>query len=540
MNTQTMSEKAPEELCKQCDQKNAEFLRLLFEMSNCISEEAEISVVIQNVLSLMAQHLGMNRGTITIYNRKTGKISIEEGYGISQNERARGVYSPGEGITGKVLETGIAAVIPDISKEPKFLNKTGAVRNDGNGLASFICVPIKSGKEVIGTLNAGRGFTNDANQKDDLRLMQITAAMLSQAVGLYQARHEENQVLIEENKRLSRELRDKFSNPEIIGNSKIMRQVFDYVKRIADTTATVLILGESGVGKELVAKSIHYESSRKEKPFIKLNCAALPESIIESELFGHEKGAFTGAVKERKGRFELAHGGTIFLDEIGELSLNVQTKLLRVLQEREFERVGGSETIKCDVRVITATNKDLQEGVANGTFREDLYYRLNIIPVTVPPLRERKTDIPLLANHFIKKFNKQNNKSVRRISTPAIDMLFLYHWPGNIRELENCIEHAVILTEDEVIHGYHLPPTLQMRLPKNRDNPQKGALQQQLDALEYELLVEALKSAEGNLSEAAKELGLTNRMIGIRMKKYGLDFRKFRKAAAENEEPNFT
>ena len=325
-------------------------------------------------------------------------------------------------------------------------------------------MPIKAGKEVIGTLNADRKAVDEDNTEEDLKLMQITAAMISQAVQLYQAHHEEHQFLLEENERLNRELEDKFSQTHIVGASKVMRRVFDYVKKIADTTATVLILGESGVGKELVARKIHYASSRHNKPFVKLNCAALPESIIESELFGHEKGAFTGAVTERKGRFELADGGTIFLDEIGELSMNVQTKLLRVLQEREFERVGGAETLKCDVRVITATNKDLEAGIENGTFREDLYYRLNIIPVTVPPLRERKSDIPLLVNHFIEKFSKLNNKNVTRISTPAIDMLFSYHWPGNIRELENCIEHAVILTEDDVIHGYHLPPTLQMRL----------------------------------------------------------------------------
>ncbi len=516
------------EFCRDCDQKNEEYLELLFEISRCISKEEEISEILKQVLNLMSGYLEMTQGSITIYNRKTGKISIKEGIGISPEELARGVYNPGEGITGKVLETGTAAVIPDVSKEPKYLNRTGAIRDLDQDRFSFISVPIKAGQEVIGTLNSSRKATASPSHEDELRLMQIVAAMISQAVQLYQAHHEENQYLIEENERLNRELQDKFSHSHIVGASKVMRRVFDYVKKISDTSATVLILGESGVGKELVARKIHYASSRNNRPFVKLNCAALPESIIESELFGHEKGAFTGAVNERKGRFELAQGGTIFLDEIGELSLNVQTKLLRVLQEREFERVGGSETIKCDVRVITATNRNLEEGIQNGTFREDLYYRLNIIPVTVPPLRERKSDIPLLVNHFIEKFSELNNKTVRRISTPAIDMLFSYHWPGNIRELENCIEHAVILTEDEVIHGYHLPPTLQMRLPKSRNEGDKGSLQQQIDALEYELLVEAMKTASGNLSEAARELGLTNRMIGIRAKKYGLDFRKFR------------
>ena len=517
------------EICRGCEKKNKAILNLLSEISNCIVAEDEISAVLKNVLNLMSEYLALSRGTIMIYNRKTGRISIEEGVGISPEEQARGVYKPGEGITGKVLESGTAVVVPDISKEPKYLNKTGTVRDFRNGKFSFISVPVKAGKEVIGTLNADFWASAVMTHQEVLGLLQITAAMISQAVQLYQAQHEENQHLIEENERLSRELEDKFSHSHIVGASKIMRRVFDYVKKISDTSATVMILGESGVGKELVAKKIHYSSSRKNRPFVKLNCAALPESIIESELFGHEKGAFTGAVAARQGRFELAQGGTIFLDEIGEISLNTQAKLLRVLQEREFERVGGTETIKCDVRVITATNKNLEEGIQNGTFREDLYYRINIIPVTVPPLRERKSDIPLLVNHFIDKFNKLNSKSVRRISTPAIDMLFSYHWPGNIRELENCIEHAVILSEDEVIHGYHLPPTLQMRMPDSISSSEKGSLQQQLDSLEYELLVESLKTASGNLTDAARELGLTNRMIGLRASKYGLDFKKFRK-----------
>ena len=535
MNTSAAQAVSSTERCFDCDQQNEKFLDLLYEISNSILKEEDLSESINSVLKLLGEYLGVTRGTITIFNRKTGKISIEEGVGISPEEQARGIYRPGEGITGKVLESGTPAVIPDISKEPKFLNKTGAVRNYGNDKVSFISVPIKAGKEIIGTLNIDRSAGSSTDYKDELRLMQVTAAMMSQAVQLYQAHHEENQYLVEENERLNRELEDKFSRTHIVGASKVMRRVFDYVKKISDTTATVLILGESGVGKELVARKIHYASSRKNKPFVKLNCAALPETIIESELFGHERGAFTGAVSERKGRFELAQGGTIFLDEIGELSINVQTKLLRVLQEREFERVGGTETLECDVRVITATNKNLEEGIKNGSFREDLYYRLNIIPVTVPPLRERKSDIPLLVNHFIEKFSKLNNKNVRRISTPAIDMLFSYHWPGNIRELENCIEHAVILTEDDVIHGYHLPPTLQMRLPAVQASSSGGMLQQQLDALEYELLVEAVKTSGGNLSDAAKELGLTNRMMGIRAKKYGLDFRKFRKNSSEGK-----
>ncbi len=312
----------------------------------------------------------------------------------------------------------------------------------------------------------------------------------------------------------------------IIGNTKPMIGLFKMIEKIAKTSATTLILGESGVGKELVASAIHFKSHRSSNAFIKFNCAALPESIVESELFGHEKGAFTGASATRQGRFELAHMGTIFLDEVGELSLPIQAKLLRIIQEKEFERVGGSKTIKVDVRVIAATNRNLEDLIREGLFREDLFYRLNIFPITVPPLRERKTDILLLADYFVEKYNTANQKGIRRISTTAIDMLMRYHWPGNVRELQNCMERAVILSEDNVIHGYHLPPTLQTA--ESSGTPYTGSLQQKLDAIEKEMIMEALKRTKGNMSRAAVQLGLSDRIMGLRIKKFDIDYRKFR------------
>jgi Nif-specific regulatory protein len=305
-----------------------------------------------------------------------------------------------------------------------------------------------------------------------------------------------------------------------------MISLFRMIDKIAKTSATALILGESGVGKELVANAIHFKSMRNGKPFIKFNCAALPESIVESELFGHERGAFTGASAQRRGRFELADGGTIFLDEVGEMSLPTQAKLLRIIQEKEFERVGGSKTVKTDVRIIAATNRNLEEQIRQGSFREDLFYRLNIFPITVPPLRERKTDILLLADYFVEKFNTANHKGIRRISTTAIDMLMRYHWPGNVRELQNCIERAVILSEDNVIHGYHLPPSLQTA--ESSGTPYTGDLQQKLDAIEQEMIIEALKRTKGNMTKAATQLGLSDRIMGLRMKKFNIDYRKFR------------
>ncbi|NLF40676.1 sigma 54-interacting transcriptional regulator, partial [bacterium] len=287
-----------------------------------------------------------------------------------------------------------------------------------------------------------------------------------------------------------------------------------------------LVLGESGTGKELVAQAIHYNSLRADKPFVKVNCAALPETILESELFGHEKGAFTGALSARKGRFELAAGGTIFLDEVGDFSPATQIRLLRVIQEREFEHVGGTETIKADVRIIAATNRDLLKLIDEGSFREDLYYRLNVFPIHLPPLRERKTDIPLLADHFVGKYSALNHRDIRRISTPAIDMLMSYHWPGNVRELENCIERAVLVSNDNVIHGHHLPPTLQTA--EASGTGASGSLQDQLDNLERDVITDALKSARGNAAKAAQILGITERIMGLRLKKFSIDYRRFR------------
>ncbi|HOR46061.1 MAG TPA: sigma 54-interacting transcriptional regulator, partial [Spirochaetota bacterium] len=254
---------------------------------------------------------------------------------------------------------------------------------------------------------------------------------------------------------------------------------------------------------------------------VKVNCAALPESLIESELFGHEKGSFTGAMSTRKGRFELADNGTIFLDEVGELPLSVQVKLLRVIQEREFERVGGSETIKVNVRIIAATNRDMRELICSGKFREDLYYRLNVFPIIIPPLRERKTDIMLIADYFVEKYSLEHGKKVTRISTDAINMLVSYHWPGNVRELENCIERAVILSNDGIVHGYHLPPSLQTG--KKADEDRKRSLDEMISKFEEELIIDELKNSSGNIALAARSLSVSERIMGLRIAKYGID-----------------
>ncbi len=501
-------------------------LSLLFEISQILDASLDLRDVLGPVLNALAARMGVARSTLTLVNKETGELSIAAAHGLSASQQERGRYRPGEGVTGRVVQTGRPAVVPRISEEPLFLNRTGARKRLRKKDISFICVPIKLGNEVIGALSADRLFAEDVSLEEDVRLLSIIASMIAQAVRLRQTALEERQHLLEDNVRLRDELKERFRPANIVGNSRGMQAVYDLIAQVCKSDTTVLIRGESGTGKELVANAIHYNSPRASKPLVKVNCAALPESVLESELFGHEKGAFTGALAMRKGRFELAEGGTLFLDEIGDFSAATQIKLLRVLQEREFERVGGVTTIKADVRVIAATNRNLEALIESGKFRQDLYYRLNVFPIHIPPLRERKADILLLADYFVEKYAKANHKAVRRISTPAIDMLMAYHWPGNVRELENCIERAVVLSNDDVIHGHHLPPTLQTA--EASGTVFSGTLQATLDNVERELLLDALKSARGNRAKAARALGISERLMGLRVKKHGIDARRFR------------
>ena len=501
-------------------------LLLLFEISQILDQSLDLHTVAGPVLGAMAAHMGLMRGTLALLHRDTGEIAIEAAYGLSARQQERGRYRVGEGVVGRVIGSGVAAVVPRISEEPGFLDRTGARSGTGDDEVSFVCVPIKIGAETIGALSADRPTSEAGALDEDVRLLSIIASMIAQAVRLRQAAEQERRRLLEENARLQETLEARFRPTNIIGNSKAMQGVYDLIAQVSRSDATVLLNGESGVGKELVAHAIHYNSHRAKKPFVKVNCAALPQSVLESELFGHEKGAFTGAISLRKGRFELAHGGTIFLDEIGDFSPATQISLLRILQEKEYERVGGTQTLKTDVRIIAATNKGLEVLIAEGTFREDLFYRLNVFPIHIPPLRERRVDIMQLADFFVEKYGRANGKVVRRISTPAIDMLMNYHWPGNVRELENCIERAVLVTNDEVIHGHHLPPSLQTA--EASGTAHAGTLQAALDDLERELLLDALKTSRGNMTKAAAALGITERIMGLRVRKYDLDPRRFR------------
>ena len=506
--------------------KPIEEVTLLYEITKALNENLDLRKSLYKVLDILFNSMNMVQGTITILDPLRNEINIEVAHGLEQSTMDRVKYKLGEGITGKVIETGNAVSIPKISEEPLFLDRTATRRKKRGTESSFICVPIKKGKQVIGALSVDRPFDKTYSLKSGERLLSVIATMIASHVIKLETIRLEKERLREENRRLQRVLKDKYSISNIVGSSNKMREVFQMILQVCKSNATVLIRGESGTGKELVANSIHYNSLREKNPFVKVNCAALPVNLIESELFGHEKGAFTGAIKQKIGKFEMAHKGTIFLDEIGSLGLDVQANLLRVLQEKEFERVGGHRTLKADVRVIAATNKNLEEAVEDGSFRGDLYYRLNVFPIYLPPLRERKTDLLLLADYFLEKYAAENHKNIKRLSTPAIDMLMEYHWPGNVRELENCIERAVLLCEEGVIHSYHLPPTLQTG--KESDTVPARSLEEAIAGLEKEMIIDALKNTRGNITAAADILKTTVRKFAYKAQKYGVDYKHYR------------
>jgi Nif-specific regulatory protein len=504
--------------------KKIEEITLLYEISKTLNEHLDLRKSLYKVLAILSGSMDMIRGTVTILDPLRNEITIEVAHGLSQTAIQRGRYKLGEGITGRVIESGKPEAIPKISEEPLFLDRTDSRKFDQD--LSFICVPIKKGNQVIGALAVDRAYEKDYSLKTGTELLTVIATMIAQHVINLENIRLEKEKLRDENRRLKGELENKYRIKNIIGNSNKMREVFQMITQVSKSNATVLIRGESGTGKELVANSIHYNSPRARNPFIKMNCAALPANLIESELFGHEKGAFTGAIRQKLGKFELAHKGTIFLDEIGSITPDVQVNLLRVLQEREFERVGGQKTIKVDVRVIAATNKNLEQAVEEGTFRGDLYYRLNVFPIYMPPLRERKTDILLLSDHFLEKYAAENNKDIRRFSTPAIDTLMSYHWPGNVRELENCIERAVLLCEEGVIHSYHLPPTLQTG--KESDTLPDLSLDEAVSNLERDMIIDALKNTRGNITQASEILKSTVRKVAYKAQKYGVVYQDYR------------
>ncbi|MBN1996328.1 sigma 54-interacting transcriptional regulator [candidate division KSB1 bacterium] len=500
-------------------------LSILVEINQAVSRTSDLDEALGATLKILQNSFAIKSGAVFLVDdsRKTLKMATSIGY---RADLAKTKYKLGEGLTGRIAETGKPIVAPQVSKEPLFLNRMSSWNPVSERDQTFIGVPIILDYRTLGVLIVNLPYNNRRDYDAALKFLQLVASALLQPIRLQQLIENEKQKLFDENASLKHKLQEEYSFHNIIGNSHEMRDVYEKVTQVARAQTTVLIRGESGTGKELIAQAIHYNSLISDKSFIRVNCAAIPENLIESEFFGHEKGAFTGAIARKKGKFELADGGTIFLDEIGDLSPLTQVKLLRVLQEQEFERVGGTETIKVDVRVIAATNADLEKNIKEGKFREDLYYRLNVFTIFLPSLRERKTDILLLADHFMLKYGRKHNKSIKRISTPAIDMLMRYHWPGNVRELENCIERAALVCQDQVIHSYHLPPTLQTA--ESSDTMPRLSLEKAVSAYEKELIQDALKSTRGNRAKAARLLNTTERIIGYKINILGIDPSRFK------------
>jgi len=499
-------------------------LASLLEISNTLSGDLRVKTRIHQVLAILERHHGAFRSTATLLREGTRELHIETSIGLSASGQ-QVHYLLGEGVTGRVVETGKPVVVPQVSREPMFLNRAGQRQYSPTWEITFICVPILINHKPVGSLSVDLRFDRGRDYGRAVKFFGVVASLIAQAVKINRLIDAERRRLLEENVHLREELRERYDFSNLIGNSGPIRRVYEQVTQVASTNTTVMLRGESGTGKELIAHAIHYNSPRKNCPFIKVSCAALPETLIESELFGYEKGAFTGAHTQKKGRFELAEGGTLFLDEIGDLNASTAVKLLRVLQEKEFDRLGGTKTVKSDVRLIVATNKDLEKAISAGTFRDDLYYRLNVFAIFVPPLRERKSDVLLLAEHFIEKYSNQHGKSIKRISTPAIDMLMSYHWPGNIRELENAIERTVLVCDGNVIHGHHLPPSLQTA--ESSGTVTNVSFKEAVEAYEKDLIQDTLKTTRGNRAKAANLLKTTDRVINYKIKKLNIDFNRF-------------
>ncbi len=512
---------------------NFKALNALYHSAQVLGAGGELADIMRRVLEILEQRAGMQRGMISILKSNNTELAVDVAVGLTEQEKKRGIYQLGEGVTGKVVAQGKPVVIPKLSDETEFLDRTGARSKLQKDDLSFLCVPIKAESMVVGALSVDHVTLEGEDSIDDaVRFLEAIADMIAQVV-LARRKHNEAIFALEaENERLRHsleELEEKGKPDKMIGNSGSMRNVYRQIAQVAHSNTTVCIRGETGTGKELVARAIHDKSSVKDGPFIAVNCAALPESLLESELFGHEKGSFTGATAKRIGRFEAANNGTLFLDEVGEMSPSAQARLLRAIQEKEFQRIGGIEPIAVSVRLITATNRNLEEDVAQGRFREDLYYRINVFTVALPPLRERGADILLLSDYFARKYAKIHGKKIERISTPAIDMLSSYHWPGNVRELENVMERAVLVTAADVIDGHDLPPTLQIKDMTERGR-RHGSFESLVAAYEKELITDALKDTQGNQTEAAKLLGTTKRVIQYKVQRYNIDYLRFKKA----------
>ncbi len=519
-------------------------LAAIHEVGKLLTSAQNLDRALGTTLRTLQSLLGFDRAALLMPDVTTREIGMVASVGYSREEAERAHYVWGEGIVGKTMKTGSPIVIPDVRKEPMFLDKTG-IHADSEEPVAYLSVPIKIGNEVLGILTATRiGRLGTQALESDTRTLVVVGCLIGQALKLNAAFERLQEEFQRQRQEFEKTIRKTYRIENIIGQSKRMQEVFASVVSVAASRATVLLRGESGTGKEMIARAIHLAGKRAERPMITVNCAALPETLLESELFGHKKGAFTGAVEERKGRFEEAGGGTIFLDEIGDIPLSTQVKLLRVLQDRKFERLGENRTIAVDVRIIAATNADLEKMVEDGKFREDLYYRLNVIPLFLPPLRDRREDIVPLLDHFVERYNREHGKSIS-FSADAVELLIEYRWPGNVRELENLVERTVVMAKSHIVQGHDLPrgvrtyragtilttiapppestagPGQPAAAPPSNGQP-AASRAEYLKNMERDELHRALENAGWVIARAAKLLGWTPRQVGYKMKKYAL------------------
>lgn len=495
-------------------------LEALYRVSRVLSRSLELRETLAEVLRVLDEECGFNRALVTLTDPDGESMAISALHGVDAPIDPDIRWRAGEGVIGSVQQRSRPLVIERLADNPNYLPQRGMFDAE----APFIGVPIRAAQETIGVLALQPPTAVRDRLDDDAHFAEMVANLIGQTVRLSCQVRQERRDLSEERDSLRRTVRNHFGFDSIIGRTVVMRKVFEQIRQVAKWNTTVLVRGETGTGKELIAQAIHYNSPRAAGPFVKLNCAALPENLLESELFGHEKGAFTGALTQRKGRFEAADGGTLFLDEIGEISASFQAKLLRVLQEGELERVGGVRTLRVDVRVIAATNRDLEFEVEAGKFREDLFYRLNVMPIMLPPLRDRVEDIPEIARFLVDKVSKMQGRPLS-ITDSALRILLHHGWPGNVRELENCVERAAVMSEDGIIDR----DLILVSGVEERVTPLRGGGTVDLDDPgldERERVIAALEQAGWVQAKAARLLNMTPRQIAYRIQTLNIKVRQ--------------
>ncbi len=484
---------------------DTEQLQALFDIGQVINSIAQKQPLLEKVMDIATEAIRADRGFLMLKDESNGNLNVEVARNMSEGQ-ADDIAKPSSSVINKVFKETKPLLLHNALTDPRFSGSESIILQK---ITAVTCVPLILKGVSIGVIYLDSAANRQEFTESTMNFIQAIANQAAIAI--------ENARLLEElqyeNRLLQSELQRTYGFPEIIGTSARMQEVFDIMRKILSSDISVLLQGESGTGKELVARAVHYNGHRKDKPFVAQFCGNLSESLLESELFGHKKGSFTGAISDKRGLFEIADGGTFFLDEIADISPTIQAKLLRVLQEGNFRRVGDTEDRHADIRIISATNKNLSSEVEGGNFREDLYYRLNVITITMPPLRERRSDIPVLVDHFLKKIAEKHNQKPKRISSEVMKTLAQYHWPGNVRELENTVERAVVLAGDNIISQSDL------LIPQVEDSKTKT---RNLKEQEKEIVLRTLEECEGNKTRTAEILGVSLRWLHYKLSEWNI------------------